>query len=232
MKINREPSGVHFKLVTPHYRTEAVQRGLNRRRFVQRILAAGAGAPFVGLGLNALGDEILEGSNPPIGPLKRLDSVRRWNRIANDASGYDHANAREQLGPGRASLALAIVHIAMLDTLTAVVGQFESYAGVKAPPGPISLQAAVSQAAHDTLSDLLPAQAAAFETLLAEDLRAIKNRLARTNGIRLGRRAASECLRLRANDGSETAEPVVGVGYITSNDPGRWRKDPISQIPL
>ena len=206
--------------------------GFSRRLFIQRVLAAGTSAPFVGVGLPAFGDEFLEGASPPIGSLKRVDSVRRWNRIAIDASGYDHATAREQLGPGRASRAMAIVHIAIFDTITAVVGRFESYAGVKAPPGPISLQAAISQAAHDTLVEMFPSQAAAFDTLLAQDLLAVKNRPARSNGIRLGRKAASECLRLRANDGSETPEPIIGVGYITSNDPGRWRKDPISQIPI
>jgi hypothetical protein len=40
---------------------------------------------------------------------------------------------------------------------------------------------------------------------------------------------------LRSGDGSEIPEPRVGTGpgeYVTSNDPGRWRKDPISLIPL
>ncbi|HEU0010479.1 MAG TPA: hypothetical protein VFT34_11745, partial [Verrucomicrobiae bacterium] len=238
MKQSSKPTNgiaqhAQLKLFTRHSPIQAVQfDGLNRRRFVQRILAAGAGAHFVGLGLPAFAEELLQNPGPAIGPPKRLDSVRRWNKIAIDASGIDHAIAREQLGPGRASRAMAIVHIAIFDAITAAVGQFESYAGVKAPPGPISLQAAVGQAAHDTLSELFPAQAATFETLLAEDLRAIKNRPARANGILLGRRAASECLRLRANDGSETPEPLIGVGYITSNDPGRWRMDPVSLIPL
>ena len=221
------------KLITNQAFNQSVLRGFSRRSFVQRLLAVGASAPFFGLGLSAFGEEVLGASSPAVGPLKKVDSFLRWSQIANDASGYDHATAREQLGPGRASRALAIVYIAMFDALTAVAGRFESYAGVKAPSGPISLQAAISQAAHDTLVELFPSQASAFEGLLAEDLRAIKNKQARANGIRLGRRAASECLRLRANDGSETAEPVVGPGgYVTSNAPGRWRKDPISLIPL
>jgi len=85
------------------------------------------------------------------GTRRHLDSVRRWNEIAIDASGFDHANAREQLGPGRASRAMAIVHIAMFDTINAVIRQYDSYADFRAPSGAISLEAAVSQAAHDTL---------------------------------------------------------------------------------
>jgi hypothetical protein len=225
---------VQNKPITTQYLNKPALHGFSRRQFVRRVLAAGASAPFVGLGLSALAEEVFAAASPTIWALKRVDSVRRWNRIAVDASGYDHATARQQLGPGRSSRAIAIVHIAMLDAITAVVGRFEGYADVKAPSGPISLQAAISQTAHDTLVEMFPAQTAAIDALLLEDLQAIKNKPARANGIRLGRRAASECLRLRANDGSEIPEPMVGVpgGYITSNDPGRWRKDPISQIPV
>src|SRR5689334_11563133 len=67
------------------------------------------------------------------GVRRHLDSVRRWNEIAIDASGFDHANAREQLGPGRASRAMAIVHIAMFDTINAVIRQYDSYADFRVP---------------------------------------------------------------------------------------------------
>src|SRR6266850_7307448 len=85
------------------------------------------------------------------GPRKGLDSVRRWNQIAIDASGLDHTPPapgetrifKEQLGPGRASRAMAIVHIAMFDAMNAVVGDYESYTGVQAPRGAVSLQAAI-----------------------------------------------------------------------------------------
>jgi hypothetical protein len=163
---------------------------------------------------------------------RHLDSVRRWNEIAIDASGFDHAGAREQLGPGRASRALAIVHIAMFDTINAVIRQYENYADFSVPHGPISLEAAVSQAARDTLVVLFPSQAANFDALLAEDLDDIRRPYARKNGMILGRRAAEAILALKANDGSETPEPRVGVDHLTSEMPGRWRQDPISQIPL
>jgi hypothetical protein len=166
---------------------------------------------------------------------KGLNSVLRWSRIANDASGYDHATAREQLGPGRASRAIAIAHIAMFDAVAAVTGRYESYTGLRAPHGAVSVDAAIAQAVHDTLVLLFPSQSAALDSLLVADLNAIKNRPARTGGIRLGTKAAAVCMALRAGDGSEIPEPVVGTGpgeYATSNQPGHWRKDPISGIPL
>jgi hypothetical protein len=127
---------------------------------------------------------------------------------------------------------MAIVHIAMFDAINAVVRQYQSYTGVHAPAGPMSLYVAVGQAAHDTLSALFPSQAPAFDAALAEDLRTAKNKKAKANGVALGKRAAKAILALRAADGSQTAEPRIGIDHITSDAVGHWRQDPISLIPL
>ena len=179
-------------------------------------------------------------ASPRHGPRQGLDSVRRWNEIAINASGLDHTPVAlgenrvfgEQLGPCRAARAIAIVHIAMFDTVNAVIGEYESYTGIRASFGPLSLQAAISQSAHDTLVSLFPSQTVSFNARLAEDLAEIKNKSAKANGILLGQRAAAAILALRANDGSQNAEPRVGIDHITSNLAGHWRQDPISLIPL
>src|SRR6185437_14136340 len=82
-----------------------------------------------------------------------LDSLHRWNLIAINATGLDHTPVApgenrvfgEQLGPGRSSRAMAIVHIAMFDALDAVVGGYMSYTGTQAAHGPMSVDAAISQ---------------------------------------------------------------------------------------
>jgi hypothetical protein len=176
----------------------------------------------------------------PTGPKAGLDAVHRWNQIAIDASGLDHTPVAagetrtfgEQLGPGRASRAIAIVHIAIFDVVNAVAGHYQSYTGIQPPSSPVSLDAAVAQAAHDTLAALFPSQRTRFDSLLANDLTLIKNSPAKNGGINLGRNAASAILALRVADGSETPEPRVGVDYSTSDLPGHWRQDPISMIPL
>src|SRR5207244_11087459 len=120
-------------------------------------------------------------------PRHGLDAIRRWNQISIDASGLDHTRPgpletrtwREQLGPGRASRAISIVHIAMFDALNAIVGGFKSYTGVQVAPGPLSMEAAISQAAHDTLSALFTAQVADCDARLAEDLAGVNNDSAR-----------------------------------------------------
>ena len=171
-------------------------------------------------------------AKPTSGPKKGLDTLHRWNQIAIDASGYDHANAREQLGPGRSSRALAIVHIAIFDAVNAAVGGYESYTGVRARKGPLSIDAAISRAARDTLMALFPSQSASFTSYLTEDLAAIKDKKAKANGVLLGRGVAAAVLALRSGDGSEIPEPRVGTDHPTSDLPGHWRQDPISLIPL
>jgi hypothetical protein len=196
-----------------------------------------------GIGFRDAFGPLFNGTQSPKGnqaPKKALDSIHRWNQIAINASGLDHTpvapgEARvfgEQLGPGRASRAMAIVHIAIFDSVNAVLGGYQSYTGVQAPKGPISLDGAVAQAAHDTLIALYPSQAPAFDSLLANDLAQINNKNERANAVALGQRAAAAILAMRANDGAQVPEPRVGVNYFPSNLAGHWRQDPISLIPL
>jgi hypothetical protein len=169
-----------------------------------------------------------------------LASVLRWNRIAIDASGLDHTPVApgenrvfgEQIGPGRAARAMAIVHIAIFDALNAIFGGYRSYTGLRSVRDDTSVRAAVAQAAHDTLAALFPSQAAAFAEQLADDLDDMRNSRAKANGIALGRQAAAKILARRAGDGSQHPEPRIGIEYIPSDDPGKWRQDPISLIPL
>jgi hypothetical protein len=170
--------------------------------------------------------------SPRHGPRNGLDAVRRWNEIAMNASGLDHAAALEQFGPGRASRAMAIVHIAMFDAANAVVGEYNSFTGLRASGGAVSVSAAIAQAAHDTLVVLFPAQAASFDAWLAEDLAAVKNKKAKANGVALGSQAATTILALRSADGAQHTEPRIGIEHPTSDLPGHWRQDPISLIPL
>src|SRR5438046_8055826 len=162
---------------------------------------------------------------PLVGPRQGLDSLHRWNVIAINASGLDHTPVApgenrvfgEQLGPGRASRAMAIVHVAMFDALDAVVGGYTSYTGTQAAHGPVSVDVAIAQAARDTLAALFPSQTATFDGYLAEDLAAIRNAHQKANGIDLGQRTATAILAMRLNDGSQIPEPHVGEDYIRSD---------------
>jgi len=166
-----------------------------------------------------------------------------WNSIAIDASGLDHTPVQpgeprvfgEQLGPGRAARAMAIVHIAIFDAVNAIEGGYASYTGIPRAQANTSIDSAIAQAAHDTLVVMFPSQRAAFDQELTEDLGDIPNGQAKVRGIALGHQAAEAILDMRSNDGSAHAEPVLvqnGGDWVTSNQPGKWRQDPISLIPL
>ena len=127
---------------------------------------------------------------------------------------------------------MAIVHIAIFDALNAIDPRYESYTGIRRVRDRTSDKAAVSQAAHDTLVALFPAQTERMDAALAEALGGIPRGIEKTRGIALGHQAAAAILKLRSGDGSEIPEPLVDVEWPTSDDPGHWRQDPISHIPL
>jgi hypothetical protein len=177
-------------------------------------------------------------------PMRRgpgaVDSLRYWNQVAIDASGIDHTPVAtgesrvfgEQLGPGRSSRAMAIVHIAIFDAINAIVGGYRSYTGLARARGDASVDAAIAAAAHDTLAALFPSQANSFDALLVDDLNSIHAPTTKAAGIAVGKQAAAAILALRASDGSQHAEPRIGVDYIPGIHPGEWRPDPVSQSPL
>jgi hypothetical protein len=166
--------------------------------------------------------------------------LRYWHEIALNAVALDHTPVApgknrvfgEQFGPTRTSRALAIVHIAIFDAVNAIAGGYQSYTDLRSAPDDTSLDAAIAQAAHDTLVALYPSQRASFDALLTADLGQLQDGRAQANGIALGRQAAAAILALRSNDGSQHAEPRVGVEFIPSDKPGKWRPDPISQMPI
>ena len=169
-----------------------------------------------------------------------ISSLRLWNQIAIDASGLDHKAPAagetrvfgEQLGPARASRAMAIVHIAMFDAVNSIVPRYRSYNRIPwAFPG-TSIDAAVAQAAHDSLTALFPSQKPRFDQALRDSLSGVRSGWQKQRGIEVGERAAAAILARRANDGSAYTELRVGVDFINQTGAGFWRQDPISRIPL
>ncbi len=169
-----------------------------------------------------------------------LAALRHWNRVAIDTSGLDHTplEAGENrvfghaLGPGRASKAMAVVHIAIFEAVNAIDGGYASYVGLAAAPDGTSLPAAIAKAAHATLVALYPSHAPRLDPLLADALDGIPDGPAKTQGIALGAAAAAAILAMRATDGSHHDEPLYGIDYMAGDDAGVWRQDPVSPHPL
>ena len=100
---------------------------------------------------------------------------------------------------------MAIVHIAIFDAINAITGEFEGYTSLHRTREDTSIDSAMAQAAHDTLTALFPSQSTSFDQALAEDLSQIPGGLAKTNGIELGHRTAAAILALRRATVSATA---------------------------
>jgi membrane-associated phospholipid phosphatase len=167
----------------------------------------------------------------PAGPDARA-RLAYWNEVALRAVAVDHTPsptgpaAPEQLGPTRSSRALAIVHLAIHDALNAIYRRQPGYSGPLPAFADSSPDAAIAQAAHDTLAALYPRQAQQLHASLARDLARLPAGRATFRGIDLGRRAAAAILALRADDGMYQGEPVVGQDYPAGTAPGQWRPDP------
>jgi len=179
------------------------------------------------------------GSNHPEPGTVSTALVREWNRIAVDASGLDHTPSNQgpthtfghQLGPCRASRAMAIVHVAMFEAVNAITGQYTSLLGLPRGNAPSSPNAAMAQAGHDTLVALFPSQAPLFDLRLEATLQKEPDGAQKDAGRVLGSAAAQAVLARRAADGANHLEPQIGVDHFCSDAPGHWRMDPISQNP-
>ena len=175
-------------------------------------------------------------------PLPLLpDRVLRWNAVALDAVVIDHtpvlaqlpgsdvpgAGGGSQRGPTRTARALAIVHAAIYDAVNAIDHRHEPYLLAQEFSPVASIDAAVAQAAHDTLVAMWPLQAARFDAELTADLAAIVDGVQQDLGVLAGEAAAEAVLATRAFDGSAIEYPGNSA-YAPGSAPGRHRVDPIN----
>ena len=142
------------------------------------------------------------------------DVVVHWNELA-----LQSASALPPRVPFPRNLAL--VHVAMFDAVNAIDRSYQSYAADVKVSRAASPEAAVAQAARDTLIALYPSRQATFDAALAADLAGIPSGLAK-QGVAVGKEVARQILALRANDGASAV-----VNYVPPNqDPGQWQPTP------
>jgi membrane-associated phospholipid phosphatase len=151
--------------------------------------------------------------------LPSANVVLEWNQLALQAIG------QARLNPVATSRALAITQAAVFDAVNAIDRSFESYhAHVHASRG-ASLEAAAAQAAHDTLTALIPSQVGTFDSALAADLVGIPPGRAR-QGTEVGQEVARQILDWRSTDGSGASVP-----YTPGTEPGNWQPTPPAFLP-
>jgi hypothetical protein len=196
---------------------------------------------YLGPQYEALIQSELNPQQQPFHAANAADRLRFWNQVAIDASGLDHTPVQpgevrvfgEQLGPGRSARAIAIVHIAIADSVAAIRGGFRRYTNIPNAPSGASVDTAIATAAHNTLVKMFPSQAQKFHQLLVADLHDAPGTLEqKAKGVLVGTVASLAILAKRENDGSNHPEDRMGIEYIPGLEPGAWRQDPISLIPL
>jgi hypothetical protein len=152
-----------------------------------------------------------------------VDPILEWNLIAIDAGAVDHGlPVKDQGGPCKSSRALAIVHVAMHDAFNSIDGSNHPYL-ITIPLGKdSSVDAAVGQAAHDTLVALYPSQAATFGAALDTTLSRVTKMSSRMKGQMIGKLVAQIILASRIADGSDAT-----TTYTPGDLPGQHREDPL-----
>lgn len=146
-----------------------------------------------------------------------VDVVATWNRILIDAVVVPGANPPTVF----VHRPMAIVSVAMFDAANSFDHVYHPYATRVDPAPGASRDAAVAQAAHDTLAALLPSLRETFAAALVASLRDIPAPAAR-DGAAVGAAIAAATLELRSGDGWTRTPP----DYLLPSLPGYWRPTP------
>ena len=159
--------------------------------------------------------------------LMSADMVIQWNAIAIEAAKRDYSLAPGyQIGPTRLGRAMAIVQVAVYDSVNSINPLYAPYLVQIAAPADASIDAAVAQSAHDTLVAMFPNQQPFFDSELTASLAGIATTPA-MEGVAVGSAVASYILAARANDGSQIDAAGQPVNFTYGQMPGQWRPDPL-----
>ena len=124
--------------------------------------------------------------------------------------------------PPAASRQMAFVTTAMFDAVNGISGEFEAYNATGAVAPSADPVAAAATAAHDILAYLYPARSALFAARLADDLAAIPDGAAKSQGIEWGASVAAQAVAARAGDGIADVvsyQPPEGAGWWAPTPP-------------
>ncbi|MFO0797714.1 MAG: hypothetical protein U0804_09555 [Gemmataceae bacterium] len=146
-----------------------------------------------------------------------------WNQVALRAVAADGTPAPA------AARALAMLHIAVFESVNAIVRRYESYGFTPGSLDEADPEAAALLAGEQVLSGLFPEQATEFVRIRNARLALIPDGTARDNGLQIGAEEAQFLLFIRAFDGSAEAGSVP---FTPGTAPGDWRPTPPDNAPF
>lgn len=144
------------------------------------------------------------------------DPVLQWNQLALEAIRSAHTP------PPMAARNLAMVHVAIQDSVNSITGRYRPYLINSPTEGNPSAYAATVAAAHRVLTALYPNQAQRLEQAMTESLSAAPQGESVEAGTKLGQAIADRVLAWRARDGSDRSvfyRPREGMDYWLPTPP-------------
>ena len=146
--------------------------------------------------------------------------VEQWNKIAEDTV----------VGAGPAQIEgfiyMAYESAAVYDAMVAVQGHYRPLGHKIKAPRWASADAAVVEAAYETLVAYFPANAGPLGTARDASLAALADGRAKTVGIAVGHRAAQGIIAMRTADGRQTPIGSTSSFSTMTPGPGVWRLTP------
>src|SRR5262245_39583531 len=150
--------------------------------------------------------------------LLAVDVILEWNAVMLQANAVDHSLAApEEGGPTLTARAFAIVSAGMYDAYNSIQQIGNPYLTVAPNADHASSEAAVAQAARDTLTALFPTQQAAFDAALTQTLARVPDGPFEDRGRDVGRFVAAQILQARAHDNADT---IGDPAYVPNGLPG------------
>ncbi len=149
------------------------------------------------------------------------DVVIQWNSILlNAIAASGKGDALKGTAPPVAARNQAIVHAAIYDAVNAIVRSHKPYlVNISASEAAgASQEVAAVAAAHKALVDLFGSQKSTFDGYYQTFLNSVADGDAKTKGIEIGEKVATQIFNQRQNDGSN-----INVNYKPGNGIGDWK---------
>jgi hypothetical protein len=157
--------------------------------------------------------------------LLSADVILEWNDVMLKAEANDYSlTSPEEPGPVMTARAFAMVSAAMYDAYNSIEHIGSSYLVTAPRATGADSDAAVAQAAHDTLVALFPSQRALFDAALTETLDRVPDDTREGRGRAVGAYVAGQVLAARADDG---ASAIGTPAYVPNGLPGFHAADPL-----
>jgi hypothetical protein len=141
--------------------------------------------------------------------------VVRWNDATLNAI------KAERTPPPVAARNLAIVHVAIYDTLCAVDRKYQPFHADERAPAGSSIEGAAAAAAYRTLVALYPRQVPAFDEAMRATVAALPGGRVSISDIDVGQSIARKVLAWRDAD-----RAVAKSSYTTTQKAGHWQRTP------